>query len=44
MMTWSGGVRAWRGEEGEVSAMISPAHLFLAGPRVDHEGLQTVSS
>ena len=43
-MTWSRGVRAWRGEEGEASAVISPAHLSPAGPRVDHECSRTVSS
>ena len=43
-ITWSGGVRAWRGEEGEASAMISPAHLSSAGPRADHEGSRAVSS
>ena len=43
-MTWSKGVRAWRGEEGEASAVISPTHLSPAGPRVDHEGSCMVSS
>ena len=43
-MTWSRGVRAWRGEEGEVLAVISLAHLSPVGPRVDHEGSRTVSS
>ena len=43
-MTWSGGVRAWRGEEGEASAVISPARLSRAGPRADRKGSRTVSS
>ena len=43
-MTWSGGVQAWKGEEGEASTVISLAHLSSAGPRADHEGSQTVSS
>ena len=38
-MTWSVGVRAWRGK-GEASAVISSAHLSPADPRVDHEGLR----
>ena len=31
-MTWSEGVRAWRKEEGEASAVISPAHLSPCWP------------
>ena len=43
MVTWSGGVRAWKGE-GEASAVISSAHLSPAGPLAIREGSQTISS
>ena len=42
-MTWSVGVRAWKGE-GEILAVISPAHLSPVGPRLDQEDLRIVSS